>query len=280
MSQPSAVRFPRGSTPHNWAFAQGVGGPELADATLSGLAALSQLLNTRPDATTVAGALLAGPLTPYAATGVILLIARGESLAMLGWSGYSPEETAGFETIPIDADFPISQAYRESEVIITSSVASAVAYAGLAEDPDRWSRMQAERPMGSIVSAPVLSQGIGIGAFGFSCSVERAWSTLDVALLNGLSALLGMWMTLPETGLDTDHTPYPVCVPALTPRQRDMLALVASGLTTAEIARELAYSESTVKQELQRAMRLLNATDRQGAVQRARELGIIPGGDA
>jgi DNA-binding NarL/FixJ family response regulator len=57
----------------------------------------------------------------------------------------------------------------------------------------------------------------------------------------------------------------PADLEALTPRQRDILGLVAEGLSNAEIARRLFLSESTVKQHLRAAYKALGVKDRKEA---------------
>jgi DNA-binding NarL/FixJ family response regulator len=52
---------------------------------------------------------------------------------------------------------------------------------------------------------------------------------------------------------------------ALTPRQRNILALVAEGLSIAEVAGRLYLSESTVKQQLRAAYKALGVKDRKEA---------------
>ena len=51
----------------------------------------------------------------------------------------------------------------------------------------------------------------------------------------------------------------------LTPRQRDILGLVAEGLSNGQIARRLFLSESTVKQHLRAAYKTLGVKDRKEA---------------
>jgi DNA-binding NarL/FixJ family response regulator len=66
-----------------------------------------------------------------------------------------------------------------------------------------------------------------------------------------------------------NEEPQPPDLLALTPRQREILGLVARGLTNAEIGRELFLTEGTVKQHLRAAYKVLGVGSR---VQAARLL--------
>jgi DNA-binding CsgD family transcriptional regulator len=57
--------------------------------------------------------------------------------------------------------------------------------------------------------------------------------------------------------------------PQLTPRQRDLLHLVAAGHTNAQIARRLGLSEGTVRTHLENIYDRLNVSSRAAAVTRA-----------
>jgi DNA-binding NarL/FixJ family response regulator len=57
----------------------------------------------------------------------------------------------------------------------------------------------------------------------------------------------------------------PVDPDILTPRQREVLELVAEGLSNAQIARRLFLTEFTVKQHLSKAYRLLGVRNRNQA---------------
>lgn len=63
----------------------------------------------------------------------------------------------------------------------------------------------------------------------------------------------------------------------LTPRESQVLALVARGLSNPAIGRELFISEATVKTHLLRAFAKLGVDDRTRAVTVAIERGILPG---
>jgi DNA-binding NarL/FixJ family response regulator len=68
---------------------------------------------------------------------------------------------------------------------------------------------------------------------------------------------------------------------ALTEREREVMALVATGLTNAEIAERLVMSPATAKTHVSRAMVKLGAHDRAQLVVLAYEAGLVrPGGPA
>jgi NarL family two-component system response regulator LiaR len=62
----------------------------------------------------------------------------------------------------------------------------------------------------------------------------------------------------------------------ITARELEILTLVARGLSNREIATELFVSENTVKTHCARAFDKLGAVRRTQAVQRGKELGLLP----
>jgi DNA-binding NarL/FixJ family response regulator len=64
--------------------------------------------------------------------------------------------------------------------------------------------------------------------------------------------------------------------PVLTPRESEVLAAVARGLSNADVGRELFISEATVKTHLIRIFGKLEVDDRTAAVTKAYHLGILP----
>jgi PAS domain S-box-containing protein len=63
--------------------------------------------------------------------------------------------------------------------------------------------------------------------------------------------------------------------PQLTPRQREVLDLVAAGLSTADIARELTLSTETVRNHLRSVFRELHAHTRLEAIAAAQRVGLL-----
>ena len=62
----------------------------------------------------------------------------------------------------------------------------------------------------------------------------------------------------------------------ITPRELEILELIAAGLSTREIAERLFVSENTVKTHAGRLFDKLSARRRTQAVQLAKEAGLIP----
>jgi PAS domain S-box-containing protein len=64
-------------------------------------------------------------------------------------------------------------------------------------------------------------------------------------------------------------------VPALTPRQREVLGMLASGKTAGEIGRELYLSQATVRNHIRALLQALGAHSQLEALARAREAGLL-----
>ncbi|MFI6013771.1 response regulator [Streptomyces sp. NPDC051243] len=69
--------------------------------------------------------------------------------------------------------------------------------------------------------------------------------------------------------------PGPSAADALSPREIDILRLVARGRTNREIATQLYLSEGTVKNHVSRILSRLKLRDRTQAALRARDLGLL-----
>jgi NarL family two-component system response regulator LiaR len=127
--------------------------------------------------------------------------------------------------------------------------------------------------------------------------IEYRWLVVEhsVEIYGGLVALvfaaLGIWLGLRLTRHKETIVVREVLVPApqaferdqdrqatlgITPRELEILELIAQGLSNREIAERVHISENTVKTHSSRLFDKLGAQRRTQAVQRAKDLRLIP----
>ena len=126
-------------------------------------------------------------------------------------------------------------------------------------------------------------EALRAGASGFLLKDARADELRHaVRMVAAGDALLSPTITRRLIESYTRHpppTPHPAPLAELTPRELEVLRLVARGLSNADIAGELVVGDATVKTHVARIFAKLDLHDRAQAVVLAYECGLVqPGG--
>jgi DNA-binding CsgD family transcriptional regulator len=113
------------------------------------------------------------------------------------------------------------------------------------------------------------------------------YGALVAAIFAGVGIWLGLKLTSKQQIVVVKEVPVPATEPftlnqeklgdlGITPRELEILELIAEGLSNREIAERLFVSENTVKTHSSRLFEKLSAKRRTQAVQIGKELGLIP----
>jgi DNA-binding NarL/FixJ family response regulator len=99
-------------------------------------------------------------------------------------------------------------------------------------------------------------------------------STRGSVLLGALRLVLSGGVYVPPLMLDAPPAPSRNDAAELSPRQVEVLRLVARGLTNKEVSQVLGIAPGTVKSHIVRIYEILDVTNRTEAAMRMRELGL------
>jgi DNA-binding CsgD family transcriptional regulator len=128
---------------------------------------------------------------------------------------------------------------------------------GLVTSPKTWKMICPRPDHWHVMAGPIVSRGKLVGAVG--CTRDRSMPAFDTQNLTDLSGIclhLSIWAT-------TARAAAPVFqIDKLTPRELQIVELVALGRTNAEIGQELWITENSVKQALKRMFRKLDVSSR------------------
>jgi DNA-binding CsgD family transcriptional regulator len=235
-------------------------------------------LSAFPHPATVPRALTVGPLSNFSAEGCFLAFPHGtDCLRTMGAVGFTDEEMDRYSLVPLSIAAPMTESFLQSDVVILPFAEMWDRYEVVRIDQELWDALGERFGDGDVVHAPIRAQGVTLGVVGFYTTETRRWDAKDIEFIHGVCASLGIWATHPLSGVQTPEIWRPVSttVIALSDRQQEILRLIELGKSNASIAMSLGYSASTVKAEIQRALRALKVNDRVAAAKRARDLGLL-----
>jgi DNA-binding NarL/FixJ family response regulator len=117
----------------------------------------------------------------------------------------------------------------------------------------------------------IVSAAVNSGIAGVLCS-----DTPTSSLVHAVRTVAGGVCVLDEDALrQLAGTWQPLVQPMLSSREREVLGLLASGSSNAEIANQLYVSTETVKTHVAHVLRKLDVPNRGSAVEKATRLGLL-----
>jgi DNA-binding CsgD family transcriptional regulator len=168
------------------------------------------------------------------------------ALRAVGQQGVSPAMFELFGVVPVDAPTPMGEAARSGAPVVVP-----VADVG-ARFPLLASIASEARPESqSLACVPLTRAGglVGSVAFTFNRPVS-SWSWAPGSVRDAAFTLVALWMLVRFPPAPADAARAARRALGLSDRQRLVLELVGKGLTNAQVAQQVGFSESTVKQEV------------------------------
>lgn len=187
----------------------------------------------------------------------------------IGQFGFSKEVMKSWESSHVDEDIPTGDALKTNNIIWLA-------------DKDQWLRdyphlakYSLEMTANTFIAWPISVRGAYMSVLGI-CLESNLKPTPDlISLFETIGGLIALQLSKStESASDPESDRISALINFFTRRQRDVLTLVSDGLTNPQIAKELGFSESTIRQETMRIYEILGASGRADAIKLFRSIGI------
>ncbi|MGB3638846.1 MAG: LuxR C-terminal-related transcriptional regulator [Rivularia sp. (in: cyanobacteria)] len=129
--------------------------------------------------------------------------------------------------------------------------------------PGKWKIICPRFDHGHVMAGPIIANGKLIGGIGFTRTREyKAFNARNLADLSAVCLHLSTWLITIKSQTKEFYPSNNLKINCLTPREIQIVELVAQGLTNAQIGKELWIQENSVKQALKRMFRKLKVSSR------------------
>lgn len=195
----------------------------------------------------------------------LMNLTKDAHLDLIASFGQSEEQLKGWERIPLDHSVPGTDAIKEDRLVwIADKQDWEESYPELAKYPG-------DHLMQTLINAPLYVRSSPCGIMGIMCNKTTKATAENIAFIDIIAGLVSLHLgkTFANSQNLEDRGAY------LTKRQIQILEYISQQLTNMQIARELGYSESTIRHETMRIYELLQASGRREAVVIARKLNLI-----
>jgi DNA-binding CsgD family transcriptional regulator len=127
----------------------------------------------------------------------------------------------------------------------------------------------------AFITWPITVRGSYMSVLGICLQTAAAPSPSLISFFETIGGVVALQLSQSDRFPTTSEEDRIIALMNLfTRRQRDVMSLVSDGLTNVQIANELGFSESTIRQETMRIYEILGATGRADAVRMYRSAGV------
>ena len=239
---------------------------------MNSISELSMYL-ARPEVTPalVSQYLVLKTLTPFGANQIFIAQLHPDGMVRrIDAFGYSEEQMDGWTEFPLSEKLPVTDAIRNDQLVWLA-------------DHNDWEKDYPEllNYPGDLGSQTLIALSIDIygapaGALGVMSQKQVQPTPELISFISAIGGLVGLYLSRisqgrfaqslkPNEGANGNF---------LTPRQMQILDLMAQSYTNPQIAKELGFSESTVRQETMRIYQILQVSGRKEAIKEAQRRNI------
>jgi DNA-binding CsgD family transcriptional regulator len=249
---------------------------------MSNQASASELMNSiselslylaRPEVTPalLSQYLILKTLTPIGANQIFLSQLHPDGIVRpIDAFGYSEEQMQGWREFPLNEKLPVTDAIRNDQLVWLA-------------DHDDWERDYPELANypGDLASQTFIALSIDIhgapaGALGIMSRVQVHPTPELISYISAIGGMVGLYLSRISQGRFSQVVRGNEGANGefLSPRQMRILDLMAQSFTNPQIAKELGFSESTVRQETMRIYQILQVSGRKEAIKEAQHRNI------
>lgn len=190
-----------------------------------------------------------------------------------GQFGFSPSIMESWATSSIDHDMPTADALKTNNIIWLAEKAD------WNQDYPDLANYQQELSANTFIAWPISIRGAYMSVLGLCAKKVMPPTPLLISFFETVGGIIALQLSQNiSKAAAKEGDSFSAHFNLFTRRQREIIRLVADGLTNGQIGGELGFSESTIRQETMRIYEILGASGRSEAIRMYRSLGNTSSG--
>ena len=185
----------------------------------------------------------------------------------IGQFGFSPDLMKSWDNTHISDSYPTTDALKTNNIVWVADQSD------WQRDYPQLTARALEIDCKTFIAWPITIAGSYMSVLGLCLKKSIAPTPELISYFETIGGLFALQLSKSDYATATPETIKIVAqLNLFTRRQREIIQLVADGLTNTQIGNELGFSESTIRQETMRIYEILGATGRADAVRMFRSI--------